>query len=326
MEDRGGTLGGLVRKYGDFSLACSLAQPRLRFYGDEHGGLCYDEHKSYGSSTRLVLGEPLADVECWERILIEFLNQSEDVIFLNVGEVFAKVLKAHGFYTNCIGWEALVDLTTYELAGPKKQNIRNAIRRCETNGYSIEEVDPASGAWLEVDSVSQDWLSRKSLSRPENRLITQPLLRANMGQRVFAMRDSRSEMVHFITIDEMWKDGALLGYHSNINRGVATSPKNADYAIHAHIIAQLKREKVDLFSLGLCPDMGSMRDGKSENIYLAIALLAGAKLGSHIYNLSGISAHKAAFRPDMKRSVFVATSRPWPIPSLARTLSAMNLI
>ncbi|MBR0838850.1 DUF2156 domain-containing protein [Bradyrhizobium liaoningense] len=326
MEDRGSTLGGLVRKYGDFSLACSLAQPRLRFHGDEYGGLCYDEHKSYGNATRLVLGEPLADAERWERILVGFLNQSEDVVFLNVGETFARILKRYGFYANCIGWEALLDLTTYEFSGPKKQNIRNAVRRCEANGYTIQEVEPTSEEWLEVDSVSQDWLSRKSLSRPENRLITQPLLRANMGQRVFAMRDSRTEIVHFITIDEMWKDGTLLGYHSNINRGVATSPKNADYAIHAHIINQLKREKVGLFSLGLCPDMGWMRDSKSENIYLAIALLTGAKLGSGIYNLSGISTHKAAFRPDTKRPVFVATSRPWPIASLARTLSAMNLI
>jgi lysylphosphatidylglycerol synthetase-like protein (DUF2156 family) len=316
----------LLGQYGDFSLAASVAQPGMKFHGSSSGGLFYAERQTRRRSMRFVLGDPVADQSDWPALLDAFLLNSDDAVFLNVGEPLAKLLAEHGFYSNSIGWEALIELETYSFSGPRKQNIRNAVRRCENSGFVVEEAGPSRDVWLEIDRVSQAWLERKSVSRPENRLITRPLLPHSHGQRIFLLRDACGQVVHFVTFDEMHKGGELVGLHANINRGLPSSPKNADYAILAHVMERLKSERVRYLSLGLCPDFSFARNAKTENLYLYVCMEIGSKLGRGIYNLAGISQHKAEFRPEIKRRVFVSTRNPWPLPSVAWTLWAMNLV
>ncbi len=202
----------LLRQFGDFSLAASVAQPGMKFHGTPDGGVFFAEWKRQRRSMRFVLGDPIADQADWPALIDGFLLQSEDVVFLNIGEVLAKFLTERGFYRNCIGWEALIELEAYDFSGPRKQNIRNAVRRCESNGYIVEEAGPETEVWLEIDRVSQDWLARKSISRPENRLITRPMLPYNQGQRIFLLRDDDGRVVHFVTFDEFHRSGELVGY------------------------------------------------------------------------------------------------------------------
>ena len=54
-------LPGLVRRYGDFSLAASTDQPGIRLFGDADGVIAYREVRIGAHTLHLALGEPLAD-------------------------------------------------------------------------------------------------------------------------------------------------------------------------------------------------------------------------------------------------------------------------
>ncbi|MDN5855469.1 MAG: phosphatidylglycerol lysyltransferase domain-containing protein, partial [Actinomycetia bacterium] len=199
-------------------------------------------------------------------------------------------------------------------------------RRCAGAGYQIVEAELDDVTWLEIDQVSQQWLTRKARRRPENRLITRSLLRGNRYQRIFLMRDASGRLVHLITLDEIWQDEAVVGYHSNINRSLESSPKNADYAMHAFIIETLQREDVARLSLGLCPEMGLRETDRRANSYLSLGLDLSRRAGRQVYNFDGITQHKEAFCPDQRRPIHVATQNPWPVIDLLGVFQACSLI
>lgn len=316
-----------VVAFGSFSLAASADQPGMRYIGEKTAVIAATELRFRGHRRVLCLGDPLAPREEWSGIARRVLNSARDAVFLNVGEEFAQILAREGLFVEGLGWEAILDLQAYDLAGPKKQNIRNAIRRAAAAGLVVEEVlVDVDEDWLALDAVSQDWLRRRGGRRPENRLITRPFLRRNRFQRVFALRDEKGVPIHFVTVDEMWEGGEVVGYHSNINRGLERSPKNADYAIHGHIIDVLRAEGVRSLSLGLCPELGVRRFGKKGNVYTALALDTAERFGSRLYNLHGITAHKAEFRPTVRRHVYLATRNPWPADDLLAVCRASNLL
>lgn len=317
---------GYLRKFGSFSLAASADQPGMSYLGDDAGVIAFSELEYAGRRTRVCLGEPLAPPELWPGFVQRLAACSDNLVFLNVGEEFCRVLSAAGMFVNSLGWEAIIDLDGYRFDGPKKQNIRNAVRRCDVQGYTVFEAELDDRTWLELDSVSQDWLSRKGGSRPENRLLTRPFMRGNRYQRIFAMRDPEGRLVHFLTIDEIWRDGSLVGYHSNINRGLETAPKNADYAIHAYIIEVLRQEGREFLSLGLCPDFGWRQFGKHANPYTTLALDLSRRYGRSIYHLDGITRHKSAFCPTRRRPVYVSTQNPWPLTDVLGVFRNSNFI
>ncbi|MFV2144868.1 phosphatidylglycerol lysyltransferase domain-containing protein [Isoptericola sp. G70] len=317
-----------VRRYGSFSLAASVDQPGMKVFGDGDGVIAFMEVRSGSRTLRVCLGEPLAPEEAWERLVRRFLGASSGVVFLNVGEQLGKLLTREGMYLNPLGWEALLDLGGgYDLSGPKKQNIRNAVRRATSLGFSVTEVDEDDdAAWAQLHRVSQDWLVRRSAGRPENRLVTRPFMRRNSHQRVFALRHADGRVVHLVTIDAMWREEKVVGYHSNINRGLEDAPKNADYVIHAALVDRLREEGVPVLSLGLCPDLGATPAGRKSNLYTTFAMDLVRRYGTGVYNLEGIERHKAEFRPSSRRPVFVAAQEPWPAADVLGIFRASNLV
>jgi len=308
----------LVRAFGSFALAASIDQPGVRFFGDRTGALAYVERRIGGRRSRIVLGDPLAPRTSWDDLVGHFLLASDSVTFLNAGEALSRVLVRNSLYANNIGWEAVLELDGYDLGGSKKQNIRNAVRRCSAAGHDVVEVrldgpEPDEDkTWAALAAISRDWLRRRGGNRPENRLVTRPFGRANRYQRIFAMVDAAGRPVHFVTLDEMWSDGRVIGYHSNINRGLEDAPKNSDYALHAAIIEVLQAEQVELLSLGLCPSFEATTLGRSANVFMSLALKSAMRRGRSVYNLEGITAHKAAYGLTRRDPVYVCTQNPWP--------------
>lgn len=320
-------LPGLVRQYGDFSLAASTDQPGIRLFGDADGVIAYREVRMGAHTLHVALGEPLADPERWQELARGFLSMASNAMLVNVGEQFGRLLTREGMYLNSLGWEAILDLSEgYELTGPKKQNIRNAVSRATAAGYRVVEVDADDDeTWAGLHRLSHDWLARKGGGRPENAFITRPLQRRGLHQRVFVLQEGEGTAVQLLTIDEMWRAGELVGYHANINRDADDAPKNADYVIIAHLVDLLRAHDVPVLSLGLCPSASATIERK-RNLYSDIFLHLARSHGKSVYNLDGLTRHKEEFRSTHRRPVFVASQEPWPMHDILALLRVSYLV
>jgi hypothetical protein len=319
------SLDSLVHKYGCFSLAGSVHQPGIKYFGDSSGVIAYAESGSFPNATWIALGDPLAPLSSWEELIRKFTIQVSDTAFLNIGQQAASILQKENFTINDFGWEGIIQLDEYTLDGPKKQNIRNAVRRIEKLGYKVDELSTDEN-WNEISQVSQNWLRFRSSRRPENRLVTRPLMKRGRFQRLFGLWSPDGLLVHLVSFDEIWQEGSIIGYHSNINRSTDQSPKNADYAIHCHVMDVLRSEGISMLSLGLCPDFLDRSEGLEQNRYLSLTLSFAQRFGANIYNFGGIAEHKAEFRPTYKRRVFLAIQKPWPVSTVLAGLRFSSLM
>ncbi|GAB3085984.1 DUF2156 domain-containing protein [Nocardioides zeae] len=320
-------LPGLVRRYGDFSLAASTDQPGIRLFGDADGVIAYRQLRKKAHTLNVALGDPLADPDRWGELARGFLAATANAMLVNVGERFGQLLTNEGLYLNPLGWEAILDLSGgYDLSGSKKQNIRNAVSRATAAGYRVDEVDEGDDeAWARLHRLSHSWLTRRSRGRPENALITRPLQRRGRHQRVFVLQDVEGTAVQMLTLDELWRADEIVGYHANINRDGEGAPKNADYVIIAHLIDLLRAHQVPVLSLGLCPTTYAGAD-RRRNLYSDLFLHVARREGRSIYNFDGLTRHKEEFRPTHRRPVYVAGQEPWPMHDIFGVLKVSNLV
>lgn len=317
----------LIRRYGDFSLAASIDQPGIRLFGNADGAIAFKEMRSGGHFLRCALGDPLAPAEDWPELVARFISETPNVVLANVGEQLGALLSRNRMYLNQLGTEAILDLKGgYDLSGKKKQNIRNAVHRAAADGFRVDEISPEDdNGWEQIHLISHQWLHRKGRGRPENTFITRPLLRRGRFQRIFVMRHSGGRIVQFLTFDEMWRDGKIVGYHANINRAADEAPKNADYVAIARMIELAQDAGIPSLSLGLCPSSAPTA-GKYANLYTDVFWRMARRHGGRIYAFEGITQHKEEFRPTIRRPVFVATQEPWPMADIFGVLKASNLI
>ena len=74
---------------------------------------------------------------------------------------YLDVYKEAGFHALCIGSEAIVNLSTFNLAGHEKKGIRSGINRMTKLGYRTEVLQPPHSPDLlrELHQISDEWLT-----------------------------------------------------------------------------------------------------------------------------------------------------------------------
>jgi len=88
----------LIRQYGDFSVAYSVAvQPRLEYFGDERGFIAF--RRRWGIS--FVLGDVVASSEHTESMIDAFLKSQKRVVFCQASEQTTKRLVERGIELVC---------------------------------------------------------------------------------------------------------------------------------------------------------------------------------------------------------------------------------
>ena len=287
----------LVKQYGDFSLAHSLAvQPRLEYFGDSNGFIAF--RKRWGIT--FVLGNVLAATEHVGPMVDRFLQAHKRVVFCQANQQLAEQLAERGFYANEMGTDTTIDLADYNFNGKQKEWLRYASNWCARRDYRIVEASFDEVHPDEVESVSEAWRETRTVKQKEVRFLNRPIvLKDEPDVRKFFFYTPDDQLQAFVFMDPMYRDGHLIGFVTCIKRRHPDAPIYSEQAIMKHIIEKLQSEGLAEIKLGLSP-MAWIDDDQLKNSALTSWLFKysfqSGLVNRYVYHLKGHAEYKRRFR------------------------------
>jgi phosphatidylglycerol lysyltransferase len=113
----------------------------------------------------LTLGDPIGPAGDIEKCIISFKDLCDrndwEAAFTQVLPDYLNTYQAIGYHALCIGHEAIVNLSTFSIAGGDKKNIRTGVNKMKKLGYQAEVLQPPHPPDLldELHQVSDEWLT-----------------------------------------------------------------------------------------------------------------------------------------------------------------------
>lgn len=299
----------LLRQYGNFSQAYSVAlQSDLEHFGDDRGFIAYK--RVWG--TALALSDPLAPKHYVVDLLKRFCQQNPDAAFWNVSHDVAHNLVPLGFFANEMGPETRLDLPTYDFSGRHKQNLRSAINRMASKGFSTKEATINSIGVDKVRAVSDAWRRTRTIRDREVCFLTRPIVIDDEPDvRAFFTFDDKGELAAFSIFDPSYESGEVIGYTSQHNRYRPDCDSLVQVATRRHAIEKFQVEGRKWLSLGLSPFAG-LEDKTFRFNTRGIFRLCydSALFNRFVYALQGHAEHKRQYRGEEQQTYFVFNRRP----------------
>ncbi|NJD59641.1 MAG: flippase-like domain-containing protein [Anaerolineae bacterium] len=152
----------IIEAYGRSSIARMLLFNDKLYYFSPGGSVI-----GYAVEGRiaLVLGDPIGPTEETLSTIAGFKELCERNDWeAAYAQVLPDNLEAYhelGYHEVCIGHEAIIDLTTFSIAGGDKKNIRTGVNKMNKLGYRAEVRQPPHPAELmqELHQISDEWLT-----------------------------------------------------------------------------------------------------------------------------------------------------------------------
>jgi phosphatidylglycerol lysyltransferase len=152
----------LVETYGQTSLARLLLLNDKLYYFSPGGSLIAYVVKG---RIALVLGDPIGPEQDAASCLASFAdycaNNDWEPAYYQVMPERLKLYQEMGYHAIDIGAEATIDLSTFNLTGDDKQNIRTSVEGMLKLGYQAQVLMPPhpAGVLAELNQVSDEWLT-----------------------------------------------------------------------------------------------------------------------------------------------------------------------
>ena len=304
-----------LRQYGRQAFSYATLQQGMEYFVNELGYVAYVTvvHPILSPKPlRIVFCDPVCAESDYLSFLKSFFAEYPNVVFGMISENFATVLRSIGYMVNCLGIEAELAVQSYNTAGNWKEldlikRARNEIKR---KGVVIHEVDITKIDRAELDKVTEQWLTFKSINDREIWIYARkPIFSDENDMRKFIAVDMQGQIVGFVFYDPMYRDGKIIGYSANILRTNEHEYTHLTTAIHMFAIDQFRTEGVEVLNLCLSPfvnlDAGKYNDNKIFKVFLLLI----ARFGDSIYNFHGLSFHKSKYRGTEKPIYFASKSK-----------------
>ena len=293
------------KKYGhtdSFLLLECDSVKRYCFIGESVEG-----YLGFGISLKsaIVLGGIICAPENRIKLVDEFMSYCQSrfkrIIFFNVYEEDAALLKNKGFDLTYVGDDALIDVGAFNVKGTKKRNLRHsasiAKRFCTVSEVKTrEDIDKIYPQLLEIE---QDFMSEKATKRMN--FFTGNLNLGNLeDKRLFVARNA-DRIEGYVFCHPMYPD-------DNYRPDLFRKRKNTYGVIELimlFIIDQLKEEGVPRFTIGLTPAHRSFDESTERYTwYRSFLMTLVTWLNFFMRFIPGASAFntlhdfKKKFRPD----------------------------
>jgi lysylphosphatidylglycerol synthetase-like protein (DUF2156 family) len=238
----------LVRQHGNFTMAYATLQPGMKYFETRDGYIAYD--RCWG--TTFALGDPVAPAESRAAIIEDFVLSHPQTCFCEISNPVGAILDRLGWFVNEFGADMELELADYEFSGPKKSKLRQAARKIEREGFTIEEHSAADDL-AEHEALCSTWLATKAVKR-EARFLVRPLaFGEEPAVRKFSLRNSTGEVVAFLSFDPIYEGYETIGYSSAVKRRSKEAPTGAEEALTKFAIDQFRAEGVKVMRFGMLP-------------------------------------------------------------------------
>lgn len=313
-------LHALVREHGRHSLAYSILQPGMHYWGAPRSGVAA-YRKTLGQHT--FLGDPLCPPEALGDFLRDLTRQFPNALFMQIHENTAACLRQLGWRITPVGVETEIDTPTFTLCGKPMADLRHYRNKARSGGVVVQEYPDSTDLRARLRPVSDGWLPQKSWIGRELEFLARPFVPLpEPGVRIFT-GEREGQVIAFIILDPMYDNGQVTGYTVTILRHYREVPEGAVDYIVLNSISVLRDEGIPLLSLGVSPfhrleALAATHGVGSQAIYLLYQGLC--RWGNPIYHFRGLTFHKSRYRA-LETPVFTASPGPlglWPLFASAR--------
>lgn len=198
-----------------------------------------------------------------------------------------------GFAAVRVGQEAVVDVSTFTLAGGDMKKLRGSANRGERLGLVVHQYDPPHSpeTLRQLREISDDWLT---LDGRRERTFTLGQFDDNYLQEgpVFILLDETSTPQAFINIIP---DGAPGEVTFDLMRHRADAPNGAMDLLMLALIDYAKRTDHQYVSLGMVPFVGNETEPNEDLVDRGVQLLA--KPMGQFFASESLFDYKDKFRP-----------------------------
>ncbi|MHC4392139.1 MAG: phosphatidylglycerol lysyltransferase domain-containing protein [Planctomycetota bacterium] len=302
-----------LTRFGDGAFSYATLQSGLSYFvDDELGYLAYVvvRHRVFAlRSKRIVLADPVCDPAAIPELVRRALVSNPRMALAPTTERCATALREIGFKANCLGYEPVLNMQTYDTNGNWRdldvvRRARNEVRR---RGLRIVEQDLGEVNREALETISRRWLRGKPVNDREIWIYArQPRYEREEGVRAFTAWDAEGTLAGFACYDPMYEGGDVVGYSANISRCDEERYHKLSVAIHMTAIDKFREEGRQTLNLCIAPfdhvKQGAFNDdGLSRAFYWLLR-----NFGGRIYNFDGLSFYKGKLRGDEQPVYFVS--------------------
>lgn len=249
--------------------------------------------------TAVVLGDLIGSPEAAPKVFSEFLARCRKLdrwpVVYQATAASRAVLVNAGFRMFKVGEEAIVDLSTFDLSGPRRANLRHTITRCRKDGVTFRWFahgisSPDEGALLDdLEAIDTQW--RKGAG-PEMGFTISHFDRAALSwQPISVAVDPSGRALGYTTFRRTGVDG---GWVLDLMRRAPDGPPGVVEACIAEAAVAFRSSGASTLSLGLAPLAGlDHAAGTWEERLLANA----GRLVGRWYDVRGLFVFKRKFDP-----------------------------
>ncbi len=311
----------IVRAHGRSSIARYALLDDKHFFFSPGGSVI-----SYVVENRvaLALGDPIGPPEDAAAAVDAFRTFCAPndwlTAFYQVMPTHLDVYKAAGFEALTLGQEAVVDLSTFTLAGGENKTLRNSFTKMERLGYKADVVQPPFSPRMlrELASISDEWLTSRGASElrfslgwfDEAYLSTCPILLVRDREGFI---EAFANLVTEFQASEMTVD--LMRHREHTEGGLM------DF-LFVSLLQYAKSQNLATFNLGLSALSGVGEHSEDPAIERALNYIY--RNVNRFYNFRGLHAFKEKFHPTWSPRYLIYPSAA-SLPTVSVSLLRANL-
>lgn len=245
----------MVLKYGDNPMAyLALENDKKYFFSSRIEGFCA---YSLAGNVFTVCGDMICSANdgflfLWE--ITDFCRKNGfDILFINITDKFACMLRMAGFGIIKYGEDACFSLADYNLAGGRVAKVRAAINHANKEGITVLEYHPLEkkdhSIEKQMQSITEEWLVQKG-GVEMGFMLGGMGLNDPMDRRYFYALNQEGEMLGFVVFLPYMEGKAYL---ADVTRRRNNAPQGVLEKIIYDAFMIMKEEGVIWGNMGLSP-------------------------------------------------------------------------
>jgi len=247
-------------------------------------------------SSWIVMADPVGPREAWAGLLWTLRSMADAgqgrLMLYQISSDMLELAIELGLQIVKYGEEAIVDIPSFSLEGPRMRSIRQAVRRAEREGARFELIpaEQVPAILPELAAVSDAWLEAKNQREKGfslGRFDPQYLIRFDCATVKVEGR--------IVAFANMWRTANRREVSVDLMRHAVDSPPGVMDYLFANLMLWGKDHGYERFSLGLAPLSGIEAHRLSP--LWAKAASAIFKRGERFYGFRGLRAYKEKFAP-----------------------------
>jgi lysylphosphatidylglycerol synthetase-like protein (DUF2156 family) len=317
QEAKWALLSPFLKQHGREALSYATLQAGMEYFITGAGYICYTtvQHPIFAMRPRkITFSDPVCAASDLPKLITDFLNVFPRAAFTCISENCSQSLREMGFKANCIGYESVLPVQTYNSKGNWKELdlIKRGRNEAKREGITIREEDITQVNHDDLKAVSEKWIAGKPVNDREIWIMARrPVFAHEPDVRKFVAYDREGRAAGFAFYDPMYRDGKIFGYSANISRCDEKRFGRLATALHMEALEKFRSEGTEILNLLLAPcsnlDEGKFNDDFGSKVFFKLS----EKYGNDIYNFRGLAFHKAKYR-GVPNFLYFASNRFWP--------------